>query len=64
MRVRDWLHAESGTSAMRGGAAIYRRYVEFRHDLPDSCREAGLDQVHLTFVDFTNTISAWLRTHT
>lgn len=60
-RVRDWLRAESGLRTIPGGAAIYERYLDFRRDLPALCAALRLDVDKLTFVDFSDTIAAWLR---
>jgi hypothetical protein len=63
IRVRDWLRTESGASTMTGGSLIHRRYLEFRRDLPDLSARTGLDERRLTFADFMNAISFWLRKH-
>jgi len=62
-RVRNWLRAESDKSGIPGGAAIYRRYEDFRSDLPKICAELHLDLADLTFADFSYTIARWLQTH-
>jgi hypothetical protein len=59
--VRDWLRAETGNITMRGGAAMYSRYVTFRRELPAICDELGLDIHELTFVDLSYAIFGWLR---
>ena len=62
-RVRDWLRTETGKSGIPGGAAIYKRYEEFRADLPAICAELKLDVAELTFADFSYTVAKWLETH-
>jgi hypothetical protein len=61
--VRDWLRAETGKSRIPGGAAIYKRYEEFRADLPAICAELKLDLTELTFADFSYTVAKWLEGH-
>ena len=59
-RVRNWLRAESGSSEMPGGAAIYGRYQDFRSKLPGICVDLRLDLGELTFADFTYAIAHWV----
>lgn len=63
-RVRNWLRTESGRYHVPGGEEIYRRYEEFRADLPSICARLKLDLTDLTFADLTYTIARWLERHT
>jgi hypothetical protein len=63
VRVRDWLRTESGKNDIPGGVVTYARYEQFRNDLPSICEGLKLDVEHLTFSDFSFTISEWLTDH-
>ncbi|HYC60435.1 MAG TPA: hypothetical protein VEK79_12800 [Thermoanaerobaculia bacterium] len=62
-RVRDWIRTESGSNTIPGGAAIYRRYEDFRAELKGICATLHLDVAELTFADFSNVVSVWLESH-
>lgn len=59
-RVRDWLRTESGRDGIPGGAEIYRRYEQYRLELPAICTRLKLDLERLTFIDLSYTIAHWL----
>jgi hypothetical protein len=59
--VRNWLCAASGKKSMPGGAEIFRRYTEFRGDLPRSCAQAKVEPGEMTFSDFSEMIAKWLQ---
>lgn len=64
-RVRDWLRtalAPRGVS-IPGGTAMANRFVEFQHDVPESCRKLRLDEHALVFTDLRVLIAEWLATH-
>lgn len=61
--IRHWLRAASDIP-LRAGTTIYRRYQQFRSDLPVVCDGLALDVDDLSFADFSYAIAAWLRAHT
>jgi hypothetical protein len=60
-RIRDWLRPASGGRALPGGAAIVRRFEAFQAALPALCAEIRLEPAELTFSDYANLASEWLR---
>jgi hypothetical protein len=62
-QVRNWLRAASREPNMPGPKQVGERYVAFRNDLPQICRELGLDHGALTFHDFGWVVTEWLRRH-
>lgn len=63
-RVRDWLRTESGKTTIPGGSAIYKRYEQFRADLPRISAQLTLEVAELTFVDFSEIVANWLSQQT
>jgi hypothetical protein len=60
--VRDWLSiSKAGIRRPAGGAVIARRYSRFITDLPRICADAELQQNELTFVEYADMASTWLR---
>jgi len=59
--VRDWLRGLSPDAAIPGGASIYRRYLTFVRDLPQLCVSLTIDPDELTYADYANVVSIWLR---
>lgn len=59
--VRDWLNASSRRLSIPGGAAIANRYDSFRKDLPKACSTADIREEELTYNDYLNFVSEWLR---
>jgi hypothetical protein len=59
--VRGWLQAASGTRTLPGGAAIKRRLEAFEAELPKLCRALRLRVSELTFSDYSNIVSTWLK---
>jgi len=59
--VRDWLREASRRTTIPSGRVIWRRYNEFRNDLPLLCEELNLNEEELTFLDYSNLISEWLK---
>jgi hypothetical protein len=59
--TRDWLRACS-MRTLPGGGAIYRQYRQFRRDLPRLCRALQLAMTEMTFNDYTNIVTEWLKT--
>jgi len=60
-RVRDWLQAAPGNAAIPGGAVIWTRYRGFRRELPIIAQEADLDPEQLTFIDYHQLVTSWLK---
>jgi hypothetical protein len=60
--VRDWLSvSKAGVRRPPGGAAIAARYGRFLGELPRICADAELQIGELTFVEFADMASTWLR---
>ncbi|RLF41817.1 MAG: hypothetical protein DRN18_03295 [Thermoplasmata archaeon] len=59
--VRNWLRDVSRRTTIPSGRVIWNRYNEFREDLPSLCQEINLDEEELTFLDYSNLISEWLK---
>jgi len=60
--VRDWLrNSEAGIAAPPGAAAINKRYRKFTGDLPKLCADADFEEMELTFSDYADIASGWLR---
>ena len=60
--VRDWLAvSRAGMSKPAGAAAIGRRYARFSNDLPAICAQAELQPDELTFVEYADMASTWLK---
>jgi hypothetical protein len=60
-RVRDWLQAAPGNAAIPGGAAIWTSYRRFRRELPIIAQEADLEPEQLTFIDYHQLVTSWLK---
>ena len=61
--VRDWLQSAPGKAAIPGGAMIWRKYGQFRRELPVIAEEAQLDPAQLTFIDYLQLVLNWLKEH-
>ncbi len=61
--VRNWLAASLPEQAGRlpGGSAISGRFALFQQDLPRLCASMHRDSAHLTFTDYCEAVSDWLR---
>lgn len=59
--VRDWLSTSSKRKTIPGGAEIARRYKDFLRDLPEFCQDLKIQPDEMTFTDYTNIVSEWLR---
>ena len=62
-RVRDWLQAAPGKSAIPGGEMIWNKYRQFQRELPVIAEEAELDPGQLTFIDYLQLVINWLKEH-
>lgn len=61
IEVRNWLCAASKLKKLPGGAAIVRRYSQFRSDLPTLCSDLRREEESLIFSDWAEMISLWLQ---
>jgi hypothetical protein len=60
--LRHWLRAASGDT-LPAGSSVKERYRQFRLDLPSICDDLHFDAMDLPFIDFSFTVTAWLRLH-
>ena len=60
--VRNWLRNASLCETIPGGSIIWRRYQDFRRDLPQTAQECHLTVEDLIFNDYTLMVTRWLRT--
>jgi uncharacterized protein YjiS (DUF1127 family) len=61
--VRDWLQSAPGKAAIPGGAKIWQDYRRFRRELPATAQDAQLDPSQLTFIDYLQLVTNWLKIH-
>lgn len=59
--VRNWLNSASERKYIPGGREIRRRFQQFESDLPEMCEEVLIETDELTYNDYTNFVSVWLR---
>jgi len=59
--VRNWLRSVSGRVTIPGGAEIFRRYNKFTSELPAICKGLKLTVDEMTFNDYTDIVSEWLK---
>ena len=59
--VRDWLNAVSKRKTIPGGLEIAARYAQFSAELPGLCAGCKLTPDEITFNDFSNFVSEWLK---
>lgn len=57
--TRNWLSSVT-KRRIPGGKEIFRRYKEFRGELPELCKEAKIDTDELTYNDYANFVEEWL----
>ena len=60
--VRNWLRSASRSGTIPGSSIIWRRYQDFRRDLPQTARECQLTVEDLIFNDYTLVVTRWLKT--
>ena len=60
--VRNWLRNASRRETIPGGSIIWRRYRDFRRDLPRTAQECQLTVEDLIFNDYTLVVTRWLKT--
>ena len=59
--VRNWLNSASGRKTIPGGSEIHRRFTMFESDLPVICKAIPIELDELTYNDYSNFVSGWLR---
>jgi hypothetical protein len=59
--VRNWLNSASGRKTIPGGKQIQKRFEKFNSELPDMCAEIPIELDELTYNDYSNFVSEWLR---
>lgn len=59
--VRNWLASSVPDNILPGGKRIVERYKLFQDDLPIYCSTFYLTVEDLTFVDFRNMVTEWLK---
>lgn len=60
--VRNWLRTASRRETIPSGSIIWRRYRDFRTDLPQTAEECQLTVEDLIFPDYTLVVTRWLKT--
>jgi len=58
--TRDWLRS-CAARPMPGGAEIFRQYRRFRSGLAEICKDLRLKAAEMTFNDFNNIVTEWLK---
>ena len=59
--IRNWLNDASGRKTLPGGKAIHKRFELFLKELPEILSVMKVEDEEVTFNDFANFVSAWLR---
>lgn len=59
--VRDWLNAKTRRRTIPGKTSIWIRFEEFTVGLPNICSDARLEVDEMTYNDFVNFASEWLK---
>ena len=59
--VRNWLNDSSGRRTIPGGRSILSRWHQFESELPDMCMQIPIEVAELTYNDYANFISTWLK---
>lgn len=59
--VRNWLNNASRRRTIPGGQYIYKRFVQFKNDLPALCKKADVERNEVTYNDYCTFASEWLR---
>lgn len=59
--IRNWLNAASGRRTIPGGTQIIRRFRLFEKELPSLCEVVPIEPEELTYNDYSNFISEWLK---
>ncbi|MCA9224097.1 MAG: hypothetical protein R3C99_26175 [Pirellulaceae bacterium] len=59
--ARNWLHALTKRRTIVGGDAIFHRYQKFSEELPYLCDELEILPEQMTYADYSNLVTGWLR---
>lgn len=59
--IRDWLSSATKNRIIPGGAMMVRRYKKFQKELPKMCDEFRIKKEELTYNDYSNLVSEWLK---
>jgi hypothetical protein len=59
--LRTWLATASRRKKLPGGKDIFDRYMRFRADFSELCKEANLEPAEVTFKELRQMIAGWLR---
>jgi hypothetical protein len=59
--VRNWLNAATSRKTIPGGTTIVNRWRQFNKDLPAMCAAIPISPDELTYNDYANFISTWLK---
>ncbi len=60
-QVRNWLRGASQRTNIPGGEEMWNRFRRFQVRLPAMCADLRLTARELTFTDYTDVVSLWLR---
>jgi hypothetical protein len=60
-QVRNWLQAAPGKADLPGGQRIWQKYRQFRRELPVIAHDANLNSKQLTFIDYLQMVTTWLK---
>jgi len=61
IRIRDWLSYQSKRKNIPGASTIIKRFKQFKKDLPLMCKKAPIKIKELTYNDYAQLISRWLK---
>lgn len=61
--VRDFLVTSSRRNSIAGSIYITGRYIQFNNDLPSICVDLHKDIHDLTFLEFSDIVSGWIRSN-
>lgn len=59
--IRDWLSNQTKRKNIPGASEIIKRFKRFKRDLPLMCKEAPIKIKELTYNDYSQLISRWLK---
>jgi hypothetical protein len=59
--IRDWLSYQSKKKNIPGASEIIKRFNRFKKDLPLMCKQAPIKIKELTYNDYAQLISQWLK---
>ena len=59
--IRNWLNSKSKRRTIPGGRTIQNRFNRFIEDLPQLCAVIPIDEDEVTFNDYCDFVSNWLK---